>query len=138
MDTLLRDFGEDARLVQRAQAGDRAAFALLASGYRELVEAVVRRQGCEDVDDLAQEAFARAWEGLQGLKDAQAFPAWLSTLTTNLCKRWQQRYACRKHQPLDENLAPAGGDPLETLLRREQSLGCVTRCSPCPRTTAAR
>lgn len=118
-----RDFEKDALLVRQAQHGDRTAFAQLATEYRGIVEATIRRYAAEDaVEDLVQESLVRAWERLPQLKDPQAFPAWLSTLAVNLCKRYSVREA-RSGQTLDDALCRVqtpGADPLDILLRHEQ------------------
>ena len=60
------DAREEARLVQRARAGDMRAFGALVDAHQPAVRAFLRRLVgvAADADDLAQEAFARTWEVL--------------------------------------------------------------------------
>ncbi|MBI3947870.1 MAG: sigma-70 family RNA polymerase sigma factor [Armatimonadetes bacterium] len=112
-------------LAQRARAGDRAAFDRLAAEYRRVLYALARRNAPDaDPDGLVQEILLRAWEKLPGLRDPCAFPAWLTRLALNLCRR-RGTQASRRPLSLDEEMgggwvSPAP-DPLDLLLRRERS-----------------
>ncbi|KQW44648.1 MULTISPECIES: RNA polymerase sigma factor [unclassified Roseateles] len=73
----------EAALVARAAAGDRTAFAALMQthqGYlRKLLSRVCRGdQG--RADDLAQEAFVRAWRALPKFRGEARFRTWLTRL----------------------------------------------------------
>jgi RNA polymerase sigma-70 factor (ECF subfamily) len=72
-------------LVRRAQDGDVAAFEQL---YREHVGRVfalcLRLAGDASLaEELAQEAFVRAWQKLGSFRGESAFSSWLYTLTVN-------------------------------------------------------
>ena len=76
----------DAGLVQRAAAGDVAAFEEL---YRANAGRVfllcLRRAGDEAMaEELAQEAFVRAWQKLGSFRGESAFSTWLHRLTVNV------------------------------------------------------
>jgi RNA polymerase sigma-70 factor (ECF subfamily) len=76
----------EAALVLAAQAGNRAAFAELVRRREGWLRALLRRltgQAAE-ADDLAQEAFLRAWRRLNGLKQSAAFGGWLRQLAVRL------------------------------------------------------
>lgn len=68
------------RLVQRAQAGDRAACEAL---YHEFVRTVhgiaLSIGGRQGVDDVTQDVFLQAFQRLGELRDPAAFPGWLCT-----------------------------------------------------------
>jgi RNA polymerase sigma factor (sigma-70 family) len=69
-------------LVLAAQAGNEAAFAELVRRRQAWVRTLLRRL-CGDrseADDLAQEAFLRAWQGLSSLRESLAFGGWLRQL----------------------------------------------------------
>ena len=55
---------EDRQLLLASGRGDRKAFARLVSRHRGLVARVAGRYGLgsHDADDVAQEAFSRAWD----------------------------------------------------------------------------
>jgi RNA polymerase sigma-70 factor (ECF subfamily) len=65
--------------VLRARSGDASAFGDLYRHYRPLVEGLVRAEwrGADDVADLVQEIFERAWGQLDGLRDPERFRPWL-------------------------------------------------------------
>jgi RNA polymerase sigma-70 factor (ECF subfamily) len=60
------DAAEEARLIGLARKGDMRAFGQLVDAHQSAVRAFLRRLvgSHADADDLAQEAFARAWEVL--------------------------------------------------------------------------
>ncbi|WP_457421699.1 RNA polymerase sigma factor [Roseateles sp. P5_E7] len=74
---------QEARLVARAAAGDRSAFAALVQahqGYlRKLLGRVCRGDQAR-ADDLAQEAFVRAWRALPKFRGEARFRTWLTRL----------------------------------------------------------
>ena len=56
---------EDLALSRRASAGDRIAFGLLVEKHEAKLRAFLRRMaGAEQADDLAQEAFLKAWRAM--------------------------------------------------------------------------
>jgi RNA polymerase sigma-70 factor, ECF subfamily len=76
----------EAALVERARAGDAAAFERL---YRENVGRIfalcLRLSGdAARAEELTQDAFVRAWQKLGGFRGDSAFSTWLHRLTVNL------------------------------------------------------
>ncbi len=69
----------DAQLVQEVLAGHNAAFALLVRRYERSVRAaalsIVKKPHA--ADDIAQEAFVRAWQQLPTLRNPKVFGPWL-------------------------------------------------------------
>lgn len=116
---------QNARLVNRAQQGDRAAFEELAAGYRGAVLAIARsRIATSEAEDLAQEVFVRAWERITDLRDPSAFGSWLSKLAVNACNQWRRRNG-RINLSLDGDairVISDEPDPLTEVLRTEQSI----------------
>jgi RNA polymerase sigma-70 factor (ECF subfamily) len=81
------DLARDRALVTRAQAGDRTAFDdLYVRYYRRLYRFCLRRlhDGFE-AEDVAQEAFARAWRALPSFAGDRRFYPWLSVIAAHLC-----------------------------------------------------
>jgi len=119
-----RQTEEDAELVLRAQLRDRTAFEQLAGRFRGIISATVRRYvGGHEADDLVQDVLVRVWEHLPDLRDPRAFPAWISTLTTNACRRWY-RSAKLSEVPFSEDhpqLHSGRPDPLSEVLHWEES-----------------
>jgi RNA polymerase sigma-70 factor (ECF subfamily) len=77
----------DRDLVVRAGAGDRDAFAQLVIARISRLDAVARliTRDPERAKDAVQEALARAWRDLGGLRDPERFDSWLRRLLANAC-----------------------------------------------------
>jgi RNA polymerase sigma-70 factor (ECF subfamily) len=74
----------DAREVEAARAGDRAAFGRLFRRYAPMVHGLLlARVRPAEADDLMQDVFVSALEKLAGLRDGQAFGPWLATMAKN-------------------------------------------------------
>ena len=112
-------------LVQRAQQGkDADAFAALIGQYERTALAVAYATTGNSTlaSDVVQEAFLRAWQRLDDLKDPQRFGAWLGRIVRNLASDAIRR-GPRPAESLDETLAvPATGrnaDPHAATQQRE-------------------
>lgn len=78
-------FGDYSAAVEAAKRGDQEGFRFLyESTYRDKFF-IARKYMKNDTDaaDILQEAYFRAWQNLHTLKDAEKFPAWLSTIVAN-------------------------------------------------------
>ncbi|MEV6694971.1 sigma-70 family RNA polymerase sigma factor [Micromonospora sp. NPDC051196] len=100
------------RLVEAAQAGDRAALAELATrslpSVYHLVRSVLGDRA--DVDDVAQECMIRVIRGLPELRDPDRFRSWLATITYRQVSDHLRRQPPIPVEPLAEpdELAHAG------------------------------
>src|SRR5882724_4551588 len=78
---------DERQLVRRAQKGDKVAFETLVQRHQHRVFAVARgilkRQ--EDVEDIAQQVFVKAYFSLQRFDQRAAFSTWLYKITVNEC-----------------------------------------------------
>jgi RNA polymerase sigma-70 factor (ECF subfamily) len=74
-------------IVARAQQGDTAAFETLVDLHAKYVYNLALRvvQNPQEAEDLAQEAFLRAWRGLPSFRGQSKFSTWLYRIVTNLC-----------------------------------------------------
>jgi RNA polymerase sigma-70 factor (ECF subfamily) len=79
--------GDERQLVRAAQKGDKAAFETLVQRHQHRVFAVARgilkRQ--EDVEDIAQQVFVKAYFSLKRFDQRAAFSTWLYKITVNEC-----------------------------------------------------
>ena len=75
----------DFELIQRARAGDGAAFNQVVAAYRKRILGTIARliSRPEDVDDVGQEVFLRLYFSLDQLRSAEVFEPWLYRLTAN-------------------------------------------------------
>ena len=83
----------DAELIERVQKGDTRCFGELVSRYQDQVFGMAFRlvRGEKDAEDIAQEAFLRAYRGLEGFRKDSTFSTWLYRITWNLCTDWLRR-----------------------------------------------
>ena len=78
---------DEKALIGQILAGDQDAFARLVQAYQKPVYNLCLRMVSNptDAEDLAQEAFVKAWRGLRFYKHEAAFSTWLYRLTSNVC-----------------------------------------------------
>lgn len=81
----------DAELVARVQKGDKRAFDLLVLKYQRkimrLLSRMIRDQG--EIEDVAQEAFIKAYRALPQFRGESAFYTWLYRIAINTARNWQ-------------------------------------------------
>jgi RNA polymerase sigma-70 factor (ECF subfamily) len=97
---------DERQLVQRAQGGDHGAYRVLVErhmkqAYRLAFSFVNEHHSAEDV---AQEAFVRAYRGLPGFRGEALFGTWLYRIVTNLSLNHlkQMRAAAEREVVMDE------------------------------------
>ena len=78
---------DEKQLIKNAAAGDAAAFETLVERYQKQVYNLALRMvnNESDAEDLAQEAFIRAWRSLGSFQYTSQFSTWLYRLTSNIC-----------------------------------------------------
>ncbi len=83
----------DRGLVDAAAAGDREAFDELVRRHQGQVLNLVQAMtgGGADADDLAQEAFVRAWRGLRHFRGDSTFRTWLYGVAVNVVRTHHRR-----------------------------------------------
>jgi RNA polymerase sigma-70 factor, ECF subfamily len=84
-DALRRD--DDRELVRLAKSGDKEAFELLVRKHQSRVFAVAGGilRNKEDVEDVAQQVFVKAYFSLKRFDQRAAFSTWLYKITVNEC-----------------------------------------------------
>jgi RNA polymerase sigma-70 factor (ECF subfamily) len=103
----------DNDLVERAQRGDRDAFAILARTHGDRLMAIAHRilRDVGRAEDAVQQTLVIAWRELPGLRDPDRFDAWLQRLLVNAsyaeARRWRTWSANVRVLEMD---GPAGPD----------------------------
>lgn len=80
----------DQQLVSRVQKGDKRAFDLLVLKYQYKVHAIVARyiNDFEEVNDVVQEAFIKAYRALKNFRGDSQFYTWLYRIAVNTAKNY--------------------------------------------------
>jgi RNA polymerase sigma-70 factor (ECF subfamily) len=93
----------DQQLVQRVQAGDKAAFDLLVRKYQHRVLKLVSRfvSDAAEAEDVAQEAFLKAYRALASFRGDSAFYTWLYRIAINTAKN---ALVSNRRRPVDFDL----------------------------------
>ena len=93
----------DLALVERVQAGDRASFDVLVLRYQHKVLKLIMRyvRDAAEAEDVAQEAFIKAYRALPGFRGDSAFYTWLYRIAINTAKN---SLVAKKRRPLDYDL----------------------------------
>src|SRR5213080_210095 len=102
---------DEADLVVRAVAGERAAFGILVERYAGVARRVARAVlgNPEDADDAAQDAMLSALVKLEQYDTRRPFGPWLMRIVANAATDRRRRRTVRRAEPLDPALV--GGDP---------------------------
>jgi RNA polymerase sigma-70 factor (ECF subfamily) len=118
------DAAADADLAARAREGDAEAFAGLVRRYQDSVFGVCYRLLGErrSAEDLAQEAFIRAYTHLASYQPERPFGPWVRRVAANLCiNQLNLRQPAIEPLEEDERLGSAEAGPEEQAARREQA-----------------
>lgn len=81
-------------LVEKAKQGDADAFSTLYQMYYPKMKGIcinILREDKAVVDDLVQDAFILAFVSLKDLKNTHRFSQWLTSITTNLVLKYQEK-----------------------------------------------
>jgi RNA polymerase sigma-70 factor (ECF subfamily) len=83
----------DFELIERAQAGNEAAFTELVLAYRRRILGTIARLigRPEDVEDVGQQVFLRLYLSLDQLRTPEVFEPWLYRLTVNAAYDYLRR-----------------------------------------------
>ena len=80
----------DQQLVERVQQGDKRAFDLLVLKYQHKIFGLISRyiKDSDEVQDVAQEAFVKAYRALPKFRGDSAFYTWLYRIAINTAKNY--------------------------------------------------
>jgi RNA polymerase sigma-70 factor (ECF subfamily) len=93
----------DQQLVERVQKGDKRAFDLLVRKYQHRVLKLVGRfvNNSAEAEDVAQEAFLKAYRALPAFRGDSAFYTWLYRIAINTAKN---TLVSNRRRPVDFDL----------------------------------
>ncbi len=99
-------------LIRRAIEGDVDAYEVLVERYKQrifnLIGRLVSRR--ENVEDLAQEVFIKAYRKIAGFRFESSFYTWLYTIALNTCRNYYRR---TEPMTLDLEIQERGGELAE-------------------------
>src|SRR6267142_3663648 len=100
-------------LVRRAQKGDLEAYDELIKRYQERIYATVYHMTSnhEDANDLAQDAFIKAFQALKSFKGGSSFYTWLYRIAVNKTINFLKQRKNRQHMSLNDIDFQAEHDP---------------------------
>lgn len=117
----------EAQLIENAQKGDRQAFGELVTMHHQGVFNITYRM-CGDVhlaEDVAQDAFIRAWQNLPRYQPRAAFKSWLYRIAHNAMLDVFRKQ--RETVDVDEVQIPAEGESMDERLERKDRAAQVQR-----------
>jgi RNA polymerase sigma-70 factor (ECF subfamily) len=102
----------DKQLVARVQKGDKRAFDMLVLKYQYKVHAIVSRyiKDFDEVNDVVQEAFIKAYRALEKFRGDSQFYTWLYRIAVNTAKNY---LVARNRRPPANDVDAADADYYE-------------------------
>jgi len=119
---------EDEADVDRVLAGDIAAFENIVSRWQGPLVNMAWRY-CRDrsrAEEMAQDAFVRAWRGLASWRRESSFSTWLFALAANVFRSELKRFPTT-NLPLEEIAEPAGPAPQQDAMEERRRYEVVRR-----------
>ena len=113
--------------VKASQTGDRDAFGLLISQYyKSIYHYAYQLTGrSQDADDICQETFLRAYEGIKKLQNHRCFKGWIFMIATNLSRRHINKKRLAEKPSAEASpmlLETENNEPFENLSGREKAM----------------
>ncbi|MBR9805473.1 RNA polymerase sigma factor RpoE [bacterium] len=123
----MTDSSADQQLVARVQRGERQAFDLLVLKYQHKIHSLISRyiRDHAEVQDVAQEAFIKAYRALPNFRGDSAFYTWMYRIAINTAKNY---LVARSRRPpssdidVDESEAYDGANVLSDVENPENLL----------------
>jgi RNA polymerase sigma-70 factor (ECF subfamily) len=124
------DIEEERRIIRQVRDGAVDAYAELVAAYQKAVYNLVFRLtgSVQDAEDLSQDAFLKALEGIHGFDESRRFFPWLYTIALNVVRNHRRR---RPNRPSPGSIPPAhlsGGPNPERLLGQKQTAEALFDC----------
>ena len=107
----------DEMLVRETLAGDEQSFAVLVERHKGRVLGTCSRfaRDAQQLDDLGQEVFLRAWRKMRGFRGDAPFEHWLARITVTTCYDFLRREKRHRDQvSMDEMVVEIRDTTVET------------------------
>jgi RNA polymerase sigma-70 factor, ECF subfamily len=113
----------DQQLVERVQRGDKRAFELLVGKYQRKIFRLLSRliRDPAEIEDVAQEAFIKAYRALPNFRGDSAFYTWLYRIAINTAKNHLVAHGRRAASSSDAALEDVEGFEDASQLRNEDT-----------------
>ena len=88
---------DESKLIDQSLSGDPEAYAALVNQHQKMIRAVTFRMtgSLDDAEELAQDAFLRAYQQLGSFGGGSKFSTWLCKIAINLSLDWRRRESRR-------------------------------------------
>lgn len=119
---------DDINSIRRFQKGDDSAFNELVKQYQKSVYQIARRLlgSHEDAEDVAQEAFIKAYRGLKTFREDASFFTWIYRIAVNLSLNAIRKRKLRRMFSLEAvGLSIASRSAPDESLERDETLQAV-------------
>jgi RNA polymerase sigma-70 factor (ECF subfamily) len=116
----MNDRDSDLLLVEQVRAGDKRAFGLLVEKYRRKIIRLISRmvRDPDEMEDVAQETFIKAYRALPQFRGEAAFYTWLYRIAVNTAKN--HLVSRRKDMPtVSEQAANDEDEPDDRLVAQD-------------------
>jgi len=115
---------EDGYIIHKCLNGEPEAFGLLVDRYKEGIYAFayVKLRNFHDAEDVTQEVFVRAYQNLNTLRRYDSFLAWLYSVTSDLCRKWNRSQARRPDSEFIEDQSPTVREGISTNSYRQDTV----------------
>jgi len=119
----------DSDLVARLKRGDNAAFETLVRSHMGRLLSVARRfvGNDEDAQDVVQEAFIRAFKGIQGFQERAQLHTWLHRIVVNTALMKLRERRRRPTESIDDLLPTYAADGHQAVEARDWSDAVLER-----------
>jgi len=110
----------DEELASKAAEGPRSLFEELVSRYSMRLFYFLRHrtESDQDIEDLVQETFLKAFKGIDRFDPERKFSTWLYTIATREAVSHHRAHKKMKHNPVGTSSLPG---PEEVVIRKEES-----------------
>ena len=112
---LPRDDAGERQLIERVQAGDGEAYDALVANYLRRVVSIAWSivRNADDAEDLAQEAFVKAYQNIGRFRSGEPFGPWIYRIVTNLALDVMKHRTKFRHEEITDAEPAARRDDAE-------------------------